>query len=130
MNKTASERALTIAIADDIPSVRQNLRTLLTLLGGLEVVGEATNGEEAVHLAEVLSPDVMVMDLEMPIVDGIAATRRIKAILPECRVVVLTIHEGDDERRRARLAGADAFVAKGAPVRELVEAIRGRLPQI
>ena len=100
---------------------------MFALIGGLEVVGEAANGEEAVRLTRALSPDVVVMDLEMPVLSGFEAARRIKETCPDCRVVVLTIHEGEEERRMADLAGVDAFVTKGAPIEELMAGIRGDL---
>jgi len=116
-----------VLIADDLPSIRQALSTMFALIGGLEVVGEAADGEEAVRLTKRLRPNVVVMDLEMPVLSGLEAARRIKESCPDCRVVVLTIHEGEEERRMACLAGVDAFIIKGAPVEELVAGIRGDL---
>ncbi len=117
--------ALRIIIVDDVAAVRRDLRTLLTLAGNLKVVGEAANGDEAVRLADALRPDVVLMDLDMPVLNGLDATVRIKAHDPECRVVVLTIHAGEAERRQASEAGADCFVVKGAPLASLMEAILG-----
>lgn len=116
-------RALRVLIVDDVPQVRQELRGLLQLTGELNVVGEAANGWEAVTQAESLRPDVVVIDLEMPVLDGYEATRRIKALYSTCRVIALTIHAGEVERRKAFQAGADVFVVKGAPLETLVEAI-------
>jgi DNA-binding NarL/FixJ family response regulator len=103
--------------------VREGLRTVLTLAGDIEIVGEARDGLEAVDQAQRLRPDVAVMDLEMPVMDGYEATRRIKAVCPACRVVALTIHAGEAERRSALAAGIDAFIVKGAPVETLVHAV-------
>jgi len=123
--KNNNNKTLKILIADDVPSIRKGLRTLLTLVGGLEIVGEAINGEEAVRLVGILNPNVVLMDLEMPVLDGFEATRRIKELYPKCWVVALTIHGGEVERRRAYLAGVDVFVVKGAPMKELMAGIRG-----
>jgi DNA-binding NarL/FixJ family response regulator len=123
--KNNNHKTLKILIADDVPSIRKDLRTLLTLVGGLEIVGEAINGEEAVRLAGILNPNVVLMDLEMPVLDGFEATRRIKELYPKCRVVALTIHGGEEEKSMAYLAGVDVFVVKGAPVKELIAGIRG-----
>lgn len=123
--KNDNNKTLKILIADDVPSIRKDLRTLLSLVGGLEIVGEAVNGEEAVRLAGTLNPNVVLMDLEMPVLDGFEATHRIKELYPKCRVVALTIHGGEVERRKAHLAGVDVFVVKGAPVKELMAGIRG-----
>ena len=116
----------TVLIADDVAQVREDLRSVLTLAGGIEVVGEASNGQETVELAESLRPDVVLMDLEMPGLDGCAATRRIKARLPSARVVALTVHGDEVTRNEAFQAGVDAFVVKGAALGNLVKAISER----
>ncbi len=112
-----------VLIVDDVSRVRQDLRTLLTLAGNIEVVGEAEHGAAAVIQAKVLHPEVVLMDLEMPVMDGFEAARRIKAAQPRCRVIVLTIHGGQAERMSALTAGADAFMEKGVPLDTLLEAI-------
>ncbi len=116
----------TVLIADDVAQVREDLRSVLTLAGGIEVVGEASNGQEAVELAESLRPDVVLMDLEMPGLGGCAATRRIKARRPDARVVALTVHGDEVTRTEAFQAGVDAFVVKGAALGNLVKAISER----
>jgi DNA-binding NarL/FixJ family response regulator len=113
-----------VLIVDDVEGVRQDLRTFLTLAGDIEIVGEASNGSEAVRMSNVLSPQVILMDLEMPIMDGYEATRQIKARKPSCRVIALTIHTGETEEQRAFNSGADDFIAKGAPLEALMAAIR------
>ena len=113
-----------VLIVDDVEGVRQDLRTFLALAGDIEIVGEASNGSEAVRLAETLEPEVILMDLEMPILDGYEATRQIKALQPSCRVIALTIHAGEEEQQRAFGADADDFIVKGAPLETLMEAIR------
>ncbi len=115
-----------VLIVDDNPQVLQDLRTFLELAGELEVIGEANNGLEAVRLAQELTPDIVVMDLEMPIMDGYEATRQIKSHIPPPRVVILSVYAGDKEREKARLVGADGFVVKGANYEKLIRIINRR----
>ena len=114
-----------ILIVDDNPQVRQELRTLLPLAGDLEVVGEAADGAEAVRLAEALQPHAILLDLQMPILDGYEAARRIKDCWPGCRVVALTVHDDEATRQKASQAGVDVFLVKGSRLNTLVEAISG-----
>ena len=113
-----------VLIVDDVPQVRRELRTLLPLLEAIDIAGEAENGQSAIELAAALQPDVILMDVEMPIVDGLTATRLIKQQCPQCRVIILSIHDDEAVRARARLAGADDFVDKGAPLAALLQAIQ------
>jgi DNA-binding NarL/FixJ family response regulator len=113
-----------ILIVDDVERVRQNLRTFLTLTGDIEIVGEANNGSEAICLAEALCPQVILMDLEMPVLDGYEATRQIKMAQPSCRIIALTIHDGEMERVKASQVGVDDFVVKGPSVDGLIKSIR------
>jgi DNA-binding NarL/FixJ family response regulator len=113
-----------VLIVDDMERVRQDLRTFLTLAGNIEIVGEACNGYEAVQLVESVHPRVVLMDLEMPVMDGYDATREIKQIEPACQVIALTIHGGETERRRAFQAGMADVIVKGAPLEALLQAIR------
>jgi DNA-binding NarL/FixJ family response regulator len=112
-----------ILIVDDIPQVRQALRLLLDLSSRVEVVGEAANGLEAVLQAEALLPDAILMDLEMPALDGFEAARRIKARRPGCRVIALSVHSYPLARQKAAQAGMDGFVEKGAPLAEILRLI-------
>ena len=112
-----------VMIVDDVERVRQDLRTLLTLAGEIEIIGEAQNGREAFQQAQVLHPDVILMDLEMPLLDGFEATRQIKASWPSCRVIALTIHDGESTRLQAMEAGMDGFIVKGAPLESLVRVL-------
>jgi pilus assembly protein CpaE len=118
--------ALRLLIVDDFPQVREDLRTALTLTDGIVVVGEASNGQEAVDLAARLRPDVVLLDLEMPVLDGYEAARQVRARCPGCRVVALTVHGDDEARRKALQAGVDAFVVKGTAWKELTRAVSGR----
>jgi len=118
-----AKRRVRVMIVDDTPQVLRDLRQLLELSGDVEVVGEARNGLEAVHLAADISPDVVVMDLEMPGMDGYEAVRQIKACQLVQRVVILSVHASPEEMDRARAAGADRFVTKGARYEILLNAI-------
>jgi DNA-binding NarL/FixJ family response regulator len=112
-----------VLIADDLDHVRQGLRTLLELTEELVIVAEAGTGLEAVQLAEQIKPDVILMDLEMPGLDGIEATRRVKSRRPSTGIVMLTIYDDPGNRERAANAGVDAFLKKGAPLDQVLVAI-------
>jgi two-component system response regulator DesR len=113
-----------LVIADDRAVTRRALRALLARQGDIEVVGEASDGEEAVSLVGLLHPDLVLLDVRMPRLDGIAAAARIKARWPATRVVA---HSLAVERQQEALdGGVDAFVAKGAPVDELLSALTAR----
>ncbi|MFN8596303.1 MAG: response regulator transcription factor [Anaerolineae bacterium] len=116
-------KPIRVLIVDDRPQVRQDLCTLLPLAGDFQVVGEAANGAEAIEQATVLQPDVILMDLEMPMVDGYEATRQIKARRSACRIVALSIHTGEAARHKAAQAGVDGFIEKGAPLSSLLQAM-------
>lgn len=118
-----------VLVVDDAAQVRQDLTLLLTLARSenaaqqIEVVGQAANGREAVAMAEGLHPEVVLMDLEMPVMDGWEAARQIKARTPACRVIALTVHGYGSARLRSLQAGMDGFCVKGAPVERLVQLI-------
>jgi DNA-binding NarL/FixJ family response regulator len=114
-----------VLIVDDSVQVRRELRTLLPLAADIEIVGEAADGLEAVRLAQVLGPQVVLMDLEMPVLDGYEAAQQIKALCPSCRVIALTMYGDAASHERALQAGVDAFLVKGAPLEALVAAIVG-----
>ena len=121
-------KSIRVLIVDDLPQVRQGLANVLNLAArrtrpGIEMAGEAQNGLEAIQQARALHPDVILMDLEMPVLDGYAATRQIKAEQPGVRVIILSIHAGREEQLRAREAGADDYIVKDAGYRDLVNAI-------
>lgn len=113
-----------VIIADDHTVVRQGLRTFLEVQDDIEVVGEAADGEEAVALVQTLLPDVVVMDLVMPRLDGIEAIRRIRENAPSTRVIVLTSFAEDEKVFAAVRAGAAGYLLKDIRPHELAEAIR------
>jgi len=117
-------RPIRILIADDHPVVRSGLESMLAKQPDFEVVGEAENGMEAVRLAKELSPDVILMDLRMPEMDGAAVTGKISKDHPETRVLVLTTYDTDADILRAVEAGATGYLLKDAPREELYEAVR------
>jgi DNA-binding NarL/FixJ family response regulator len=112
-----------LLIADDHPMVRDGLRALFDELPDIEVVGEAANGREAVEGAVVHRPDVIIMDLAMPDVDGFAATSEIKRVAPEVAVLVLTMSEDDETVAKAMRAGAQGYLLKGATKEEILRAV-------
>ncbi len=113
-----------VLICDDAPIVRMGLRMLVDAEPDLTVVGEAGNGAEAVSAAEALDPDVILLDIHMPTMDGIEATRRILAAGGATRVLVLTTYDIDEYVYEALRAGASGFLVKDAPPERVVEAIR------
>ena len=115
-----------VLLADDHDLVRTGMRRLLDDVSGIEVIAEATTGEEAVNLCREHVPQVVLMDINMPGMGGLAATERIKAELPGVRVIGLSMYEIGHIERRARLAGVDALVSKSAGLSELLKAIFGQ----
>jgi DNA-binding NarL/FixJ family response regulator len=116
---------LRVLIADDHPLFRDGLRTLLSTAPETEVVGEASNGQEVIALAARLEPDVIVMDLQMPGVNGIEATRQILHRSPHIGILVVTMFEDDASVFAAMRAGARGYVLKGATHAEVLRAVRG-----
>ena len=117
------EERIRLLIADDRPRSRHGMRALLTTWPRFDIVGEATDGQEAIRLVEQCQPDVVLIDVRMPLLDGLAATRLIKSRWPSVRVVVLSLYPF--YRAEALAAGADAFLVKGCLVNELLGAILG-----
>ena len=115
---------LRILIADDHPLFRKGMRTLLTATADTEVIGEATTGQEAIELAATFQPDVILMDLQMPGMNGIEATRQIVHTSPHIRILVVTLFEDDASVFTALRAGARGYVLKDAKEEEIVRAIR------
>ena len=118
-----SKTLVRILLADDHDVVRKGLRGLLEVNSAWQVCGEATNGRDAVKLAMELKPDLAVLDLEMPELNGLEATRQIKKHLPDLEVLIFTMHETDQFIHDALVAGARGFVLKADAGRYLVEAV-------
>jgi DNA-binding NarL/FixJ family response regulator len=117
------EECIRVLIADDHPLYRKGLRGLLESVTGIEVVGEAAEGEEAIALTEHLQPDVILMDIHMPGANGIEATRRILHMSPSIGVLILTMYEDDDSVFAAMRAGARGYLLKGVDQAEVLRAI-------
>jgi DNA-binding NarL/FixJ family response regulator len=113
-----------VLLVDDEPNVLRGLRMRLGLEADIWVVGEAADGATAVDLASLLSPDVVLMDVNLPVVDGITATRELAARVPQAAVVILSLHDDQGTIDRARAAGAVAFVGKQQMDSDLLGAIR------
>lgn len=113
-----------VMVVDDHPAVRLSMAAFLEAQDDIDVVGEGENGREAVELSGTLGPDLVLMDIRMPVLDGIQATRLIKAARPEVRVVLITAYEHDELAEAGRLAGADAFLLKGVGGAELCARVR------
>ena len=114
---------LRVMITDDHTIVRSGIRLLLETEPDVVVVGEALNGEQAFELASKLKPDLILMDISMPIMDGLEATRKIKEIFPEINILILTMHRSDEYFFEVLKAGASGYILKTAETDELVQAV-------
>jgi two-component system response regulator NreC len=115
---------ISVLIADDHTIVRSGVRMLLEAESDIRVVGEALNGREALELTESLQPDVVLMDITMPEMDGLEATKQLKSRFPHINVLVLTMHRSDDYFFEMLKAGASGYILKGAKTSELINAVR------
>ena len=113
-----------VILADDHPVVRRGLAAIVDVEDDIQVVGEADNGQEALALVHAKKPDVVLMDLQMPVMDGVEATRRIRAETPQAKVIILTTFADDDYIYEGVAAGARGYLLKDAPPDQLIEAIR------
>jgi DNA-binding NarL/FixJ family response regulator len=117
--------SIRVLLVDDQQIVRQGLATILKYAPGIEVVGQASDGEEALALARDLKPDVVLMDLKMPRLGGIPATRKICAELPDTHVIILTTYDADDLVFEGIKAGAEGYLLKDTSSEMLIEAVQG-----
>ena len=117
-------KPIRILLADDQALFREGLRTLLSTSPAFEVIAEAANGEEAFQQAMSHRPDVLLLDLRMPVTDGVTATRRLHNLLPECRIIVLTTFDDDESVFDGLRAGAVGYLLKDVSSEKLNEAIR------
>ena len=115
------EQPIRVLIADDRLSSRNGLRALLFTQPGIEIVGEAADGQEAIQFVEQCQPDVVLIDVRMPVIDGLTATRMIKSRWPEVKVIVLSMYSS--YQAEALAAGADVFLVKGCTTEDLFQAI-------
>lgn len=115
---------ITILLVDDQATIRRGLRMRLALEPDVLVVGEAEDGKTALVLASMLQPAVVLMDITMPGMDGLVATRALRRLAPRCAVVILSLHDTTTNRAAAEAAGAVAFIAKQGDVQPLLAAIR------
>jgi DNA-binding NarL/FixJ family response regulator len=123
-DSSSSNSAVTVMIVEDHMVCRIGLKIVMEMDQGLEVVAEAGDGEQAILLAQQLQPDVIVMDVSMPILDGIGATKQIKALVAKSKVLMLTSHDGDNEVFSALSAGADGYCLKETPTGSICAAIK------
>ncbi len=119
-----AQTLIRVLIADDHPVVRQGLATMIKYESDLELVGEASNGSETVELFRLYQPDVALVDLRMPEMNGVEAIASIHYDFPDARIVILTTYDGDEDIYRGLQAGAKAYLLKDAPCEELLAAIR------
>ena len=112
-----------VVLADDHPVVRQGLGAMLRSVEGIDVAGEAANGREAVRAAVTLTPDVIILDIHMPELDGVAASRETRRTAPQVGILMLPMRDDDDSVRAALHAGASGYVLKGDPQQKIVRAI-------
>lgn len=118
------QRKIRVLLADDHTILRAGLRMMLNAQADIEVVGEASDGKQAISEAQRLTPDVILMDITMPECNGIEATRQVKRLLPETRVLVLTMHENEEYLFQGLRAGASGYILKEAADTELISALR------
>ena len=118
-----------ILIVDDHPALREGLKSILSYSPHFDIVGEACDGLEAIDLVEKLLPDLVLMDLSMPRLDGISATREIKGKKPATKVLIFTVHNTDEYLTAAKTAGADGFLLKGSSSAEMIQSMKDILEE-
>jgi DNA-binding NarL/FixJ family response regulator len=129
MNPADLPHNIRVVLADDHELVRAGIKALLSMIEGVQVIAEASDGEELITLVEALNPDVVFTDISMPKVDGIAATAHLHASRPKVRVIVLSMYDTVDFVKRAVSCGACGYLMKDAPPQELEQAVRAVVTQ-
>ena len=124
MTDHAQELPVKVLVVDDQQLMREGISSLLSIQDGIEVVGTAADGREAVEQALALLPDVILMDVRMPVMDGIAATGQVRRQLPDCQVLMLTTFDDEEYIIKALMAGASGYLLKDIPARDLAQAIQ------
>ena len=121
---TEKETAVRVLVVDDQRLIREGIASLLEIQSGIAVVGTAANGQEAVAQAQDLTPDVILMDVRMPVLDGVQATKAIRQQLPSCQILMLTTFDDEEYVVKALQAGARGYLLKDIPVEDLAQAVR------
>jgi two-component system, NarL family, response regulator NreC len=117
-------KRIRIFLADDHTILREGIRSLLENESDMEVVGEAEDGHQAVKMVRQIKPDVVLMDIAMPRLNGLEATSQIKKLIPDSKILILTMHDNEEYIRKALASGAMGYILKDAAARELMDAIR------
>ena len=117
-------RPVRVLVVDDQQLMREGLASLLSIQPGIEIVGAAANGREAVEQAQHLSPDIILMDVRMPVMDGVTATQQVRQQLPSCQVLMLTTFDDDEYIFKALAAGASGYLLKDIPAEALAKAVQ------
>ncbi len=123
-DKAGQISAVRVLVVDDQQLMRDGIASLLSIQDGIEVVGTAANGQEAIEQTLALQPDVVLMDVRMPVLDGVAATAQIRRQLPDCQVLMLTTFDDDEYVIEALRAGASGYLLKDIPAQHLAQAIQ------
>ena len=118
------ETAIRVLLADDHPVLREGMADLLTQRSNIQIVGQASTGQQAIELAHILRPNVILMDIEMPIISGIEATRQIRALLPDVQVLILSGYDDEEYIRASIKAGAIGFMLKTSSADQIAKAIQ------
>jgi DNA-binding NarL/FixJ family response regulator len=121
---TEIKPSIRVLVVDDQRLMRDGIASLLGIQEGIAVVGDAANGEEAVAQALALTPDVILMDVRMPVMDGVTATAQVRQKVPTCQVIMLTTFDDEESIVKALVAGASGYLLKNIPVEDLAQAIR------
>lgn len=121
---TEQQRPVKVLVVDDQQLMREGISSLLSIQEGIEVIGGAANGQEAIERAMALAPDVILMDVRMPVMNGITATEQIRRQLPTCQVLMLTTFDDEEDIVKALLAGASGYLLKDIPAQDLAQAVQ------